>query len=487
MKKILVMLLVLAMCTGMLFGCKKEPAGNDTPTTEAPGNDTPSGDGLEGYDFGGETFNILTRSETSYEHEGNGSGDTVEQAVYRRNEAVSNRFGVTIGIKSVTGGYDNRDDFVTAVRAEQMTSTKAYDLLSTHSVYLGWFVGEDTLIDLASLPGIDVKKEYWNQNLYNELNIDGSCYILIGDIGYTLYEYISVMFANTDILDRNEGLVEGGIEGIYDMIDEGTWTWGALYEIASKYGDGSAEGGDGNYGLLFNTHAMRAAMVAQDAVLFERNAENNRFYMPSVASDHLVNAVQNLSLFFSGDNAYFVNDWGTGEKELNPIFSQGMALFYGQILGHSQTISEGLGNKFTVLPLPKFDTFQSNYYTICRDTVTAVAVMNVVKDKTMSGVITQALCMYGAKEVTPEYYEKALKLRYLNDPKCAAMLDVIRNSLTIVAVPTYFETGIDIDMFREIVMNGTKEGISGKYGGYVSEGNTLIENFYKKIEAIKGS
>ncbi len=489
MKKVLILLLAIAMCSAMLFGCSNSKKDGESTTASADNGETkdPSGengdeDDIGEYNFGGAEFTILTRSETSYEHVGDiGSNNNVSQAVYSRNEAVSQKFGVNITTVTMPGGYDERKDFVAAIRADNISQDGAYDLISTHSVYLGWFAAEDILVDLSKLPEIDFSKSYWNQNLYDELNIDGSCYIMIGDIGHTLYQYMSVMFANNEILEDNSELIAGGINGIYDMVDKGSWTWEALYNISVDYGKDLP----GTYGLLFNTHAMRAAVISQDARLFVRN-EDDRFYMPAAAGDHMVKAVENLSKFFGPgkDNMYFAKGWGTEANELNDIFTTGSALFYGQTLDQSEKFSETMSN-YSVLPLPKYDSFQTDYYTICRDTVTAVAVMNVAKNHEMSGVITQALAKYGSEIVTPEYYEKALKYSYATDPRCPEMLETIRASLTISSVATYFETGIDYDMFKVIIENGETTGIAGKYGEYVTSGNTLLTKFYSTIDALK--
>ncbi len=480
MKRALILLLVLLMCTTAFFGCKKS-GEDETSTPTVNTSDVLGVEELGNHNFGGADFTILTRSETSYEHIGDLGGDSVSQAVYQRNLVVSERFGVNIKTVDITGGYDNRSDFVTALRAEHMTSTGAYDLVSTHSVYLGWLGSEGILADLSALPSVDLTKEYWNQNLYNELNVDGSCYIMIGDIGHTLYEYMSVMFVNTDILAQNN-FVEGGIDGLYNMVDAGAWTWEQLYTMSRSYGNGAE---DSKYGLLFNTHAMRAAMISQDAGIYKRG-EDGRFKLELAANEHLINAVNNLSRLFAQPNMYFANGWGTEETELNPMFTQGTALFYGQTLGQSAKFATDMGEGYAVLPLPKYDEFQSDYYTICRDTVTAVAVMENTKNKEMSGVVTQALALYGSQYVTPEYYEKALKYRYAADPRCPEILEKIRASLTIEAPPTFYETGIDSDMFKDIIMSGSNVGVASKYESYVSQGNGELKNFYTQIDFLRG-
>lgn len=481
LKRITVLLLALMMCMGAMFGCSSNGDGEETDdgTVSTSGADTED-DGIGAYDFGGAEFTILSRKGTSYEHIGNLGGDSISQKVYERNVAVETRFGVKINVIELDGSYDDRDKFITAVRAENMSPTGAYDLISTHSVYLGWLGMEGVAHDLCSLPEIDFMQDYWNKNLYNELNIDGKCYMMIGDIGYTLYEYISVLFVNTKLIEDNN-IVDGGVDELYDMVENGKWTWGKLYEISKDYGLGLETP---TYGLLFNAHALRAALMSQDAYFYVRDNEG-KFYMESSASEHLVTAVENLSKFFTAENMYYPATWDTAETEENPMFTANCALFYAQTLGQSEKL-KSMGDSYSVLPLPKFDEFQADYYTICRDSVTGIMVMNCAKNLDMSGVITQALGMYAKQLVTPEYYEKALKYRYNSDPRSVDMIDQIRDSLTICAVSNYYDTGIDFDMFSTIVRNGENEGIASKYAEYPARANNELKNFYSKLAALEG-
>ncbi|MBQ8817768.1 MAG: extracellular solute-binding protein [Clostridia bacterium] len=481
LKRILTLLLALIMCSAALFGCSKnkpEETGDSSTVTTNESSD----DGIGDYDFGGADFTILARKETNYEHVGSMGSDVVTQKVYERNEAVKSRFNVNLNVVELDGSYDKRDQMITAMRAENMSPTGAYDLVSTHSVYLGWMGMEGLTYDMTTLPEIDFSKSYWNQNLYNELNVDGSCYMMIGDIGHTLYEYITVMFVNTKVLENNK-VVENGIDGLYEIVENNEWTWEKCYQLAENIGDGET-----SYGLLMNVHAMRASLIAQDLHVFTRNAETERFYMEPSANEHTIKAVENLSKFFARPNMYFADvgtSWGCAEDELNPIFAADSALFYPQMLGQAMNLQERMGTGYSIVPLPKYDAFQTDYYTICRDTVTGVAVLSCVKNPEMSGVITQALCMYGAELVTPEYYEKALKYRYNNDPKSIEMLDKIRDSLTVEAVPTYFDTGIDADIFYPIISSGQQEGVASIWEGQQAQGNNLINLFYEKIDALK--
>lgn len=479
LKRILLLILALLMCSGSLLACSKDAPDGAETELDLVEIETEEDDGIGEYDFQGEKFTILTRESTKYEHIGAMGESFVSEKVYERNKLVSERFHVEIDVVSKNGDWEHQGDFKTIIQAESMAQTGAYDLVSTHSVYLGWMGVEGLSADLSSLPEIDLTKRYWNQNLYNQLNIDGKCYMMIGDIAHTLYEYIAVMFVNTKLIE-NENIIDGGINAIYDLVDNGKWTWEKLYELSASYGTNTQAR---KYGLLFNIHAMRASMMAQDAYIYDRET-NGRLSMQKEASDRVITAVENLAKFFALPNMYFPESYSSASSELTPMFTNDEALFYAQILGEAAKL-QVMEDNYSILPLPKYNEAQQNYYTICNDTVSGVMVMRCAKNLEMSGVITQALCYYGNKVVTPMYYEKILKSRYTNDYRCADMLDDIRDSLTICPVATYYDTQVDSDMFYDIIRTGKPEGIASEFAGWATVGRKELTRLYRIIDRQK--
>ena len=260
LKRILLLILALLMCSGALLSCSKDKFDGAETESDLVEIETEEDDGIGEYDFQGDKFTILTRESTKYEHIGAMGESFVSEKVYERNKLVSERFHVEIDVVSKNGDWEHQGDFKTIIQAESLAQTGAYDLVSTHSVYLGWMGVEGLSADLSSLPEIDLTKRYWNQNLYNQLNIDGKCYMMIGDIAHTLYEYIAVMFVNTKLIE-NENIIDGGINAIYDLVDNGKWTWEKLYELSASYGTNTQTR---KYGLLFNIREYFKRFSAQN-------------------------------------------------------------------------------------------------------------------------------------------------------------------------------------------------------------------------------
>ena len=79
---------------------------------------------------------------------------------------------------------------------------------------------------------------------------------------------------------------------------------------------------------------------------------------------------------------------------------------------------------FGVLPYPKYDEAQSEYYSrVSYYWANIVPITNAKLD--MTGAILEALNCESANYVVPAYYEIALKTKYSRDEESAAMLDLI--------------------------------------------------------------
>lgn len=482
LKKTVLLLLTLSMLLAALVGCKNKKEEEETTTyTKSSDSVDPDGDTIGTYDFGGKDFTILTRQETKYEFGSDVGlgGDVIDRAVYERNYNVTERFKVKLNIVDKKGGWEERRDFLSAVRAEAMSGGGGYDLVSTHSVYLGWMTVEGLAADMADLPELDFSKSWWNQNLYDEININEHVFFMLGDICATTYEYMQVMFFNETAFENY--FVEEGVEVIYDLVENGEWTWEKCIQYATDYTtDGNTEVTE--YGLAMNIHSWRASFISQDAYIYSRD-ENGDLTISETPSDKLVNVVDSMVDFYSKSNIYFYTaQWDTGASVLNKEFTGGNVLFYPQTLGEVKNIANSMTAQYGVIPLPKYDNYQEKYYTICRDTVSAVMIMTTSENQDMAGVITEALCMYGRKIVTPEYYELALKVRYFSDEKYSKIIDTIRDGLTIQPVSCYIEGAPSNDIFLTQVTNGKKGEVVSTYTNNAISAKNMLVTFYANLK-----
>ena len=80
---------------------------------------------------------------------------------------------------------------------------------------------------------------------------------------------------------------------------------------------------------------------------------------------------------------------------------------------------------YGILPYPKYDENQAEYKTMVDGSHGAQAVPKTVSDLEFVGIITEALNAESYKQVTPAFYDVALKVKYTSDLESAEIIDTI--------------------------------------------------------------
>ena len=141
--KRLAALLILSGLAASIASCgsdSPEPiestADAPTETTAAPEKAFPSlPDDLK---FSGETINILIREDSGtnsvlwkneFDVEAQ-TGDVVNDAVWKRNQTVSEFLDLKINYEKIPGAWNDKDDFLSTVRTSIMPSDSAWDLIN---------------------------------------------------------------------------------------------------------------------------------------------------------------------------------------------------------------------------------------------------------------------------------------------------------------------------------------------------------------------
>ena len=376
----------------------------------------------------------MTRSSTEYEFKTDSglSGSTLDRSIFRRNDMVQQRFNVSINTHPVEGDWGKHEPFITTIRNESMNPTAGYSLISGHSLAIAPLTAEGIAVDFSTMPNIDLNKIWWSQEFIEESKIYGQNVYLIGDLTVTLYEYLDVLFFNETLFNN---LFNNQELDLYDIVEDGEWTWEKYKELALQYGTGETDtGAEPTYGAIINKHSWMGTMIALDAKIATKDPDTGRHIVPDVPSDKYLKMINDMTDFYNKDNILgSLANHGTQQNTQNPIFSSGRALFYGQTLDAAKTLRGTMSDQYGIIPLPKYDEFQEKYYSSCRDSLSAVTVLKSVPEnrREMVGTITEALCMESYKQVRPSYYELAIKMQYAGtSQRSSEMIDIIRAGLT---------------------------------------------------------
>ena len=155
-------------------------------------------------------------------------------------------------------------------------------------------------------------------------------------------------------------------------------------------------------------------------------------------------------------------------EDIVTIFANGNALFTPEKIGTvSNTAMKEANIRYGILPMPKLDSTQEDYYstvTVWWCSALAIPVSNV-KNFDATCYALEALAYYGQESLTPEYYDRTLKYkRFPDDEEASEMLDIIfRNRLYDIGAVLNFGTDWPQAMlyfYPEILRTGSNTHIS---------------------------
>lgn len=498
MKKTICLLLALLTLTA-LCACAPENEGDDpAQTTAAPSDaaDTTSADessdttpaevttGADEIDelgdvkFNNAVFDILTRKSTSYEIKSDElSGDLVRDAVYERNSAVEDRFAVDINIIELDGDWGARDTFMAAVANSVLGGTHDYDLVMTHSAYIVNIAAKGYGYDLNSLDEIDFDKKWWCRKYVDNASMFDRAYTAMGDLGYTLYQYMECVFFNKTLTEK------ASLPDLYAMVKDGSWTYDKMKEFSLLIGEDLNGDGVRNdsdlYGLAVNGHACRMTATFWDAGLTKTGADGKQVInIPNEKYLGIYDRLYDL-VYNNKDNVHFAGEGATQTK----FFINDQFMFFVEKLGNAEQMKD-MASEYGILPFPKYDAAQENYISSARDALSAYLVVSDITEPEMVATVTEALCMIGYQKITPAYYETSLKLKYLNDPVAMEMLDLIRDTMTFEFAATYTNS---IDLIYSILGDNVKNNvasISATVKGKSKVLQKLVDTLYAGFEKL---
>ena len=157
------------------------------------------------------------------------------------------------------------------------------------------------------------------------------------------------------------------------------------------------------------------------------------------------------------------------------MYAQGNTLFMGEVLAQSRDNSLGGGDEdmsIGMLPTPKLNKEQANYYTPVTSsvaTVTCIPTTACGKDLVKASIIVEAWARESSKTVMEVYIEQCQKSRYCKEPISAETIETIFDSI-------YYDIG---DMFGWGSLTSELQKI-------IFDGDTDFASMYKqKAEAAE--
>lgn len=439
------LLLAFLMLISVFAACGNTPA----ETTGRPGGSSAGDfddDRLEIEDtvptdlnYAGETVTFLTRdNKEKYKYElacEELLNDTLYDAIHYRNIDVETRLGLKFRTLGRDGSYGNFALWNEALSISVLTNAGDYDgtafYLSTGSSLAkeGIFYN---LFELADYEGgyLNFEKPWWNQSMTEELAAYGALFFAGGSLTISQISDGVCVFFNRDLF--NELYPDERDTTLYQLVRDGSWTADRMAAyISGAWTDINSNGvvDDGDI-VGTRNHAMGNSAGVMDAWVVGmglRFTETNIYGEPEIVllNSNIIPAYEKVRNIFGNNPGALL----TTEEAIETKMENGNVLFFTSSLNEGAEMRNSTVN-FGVLPIPKYDAEQEDYYTCFGNESSAIAVCsNLSEDRAaMVSAVLELLSAESYKQVLPVYYGTVLKGHYSREQADAEMYDKILGS-----------------------------------------------------------
>lgn len=452
------------------------PAPDDDEINNPTGTDALSY--LPNKNFNNEKFIIICRDEGEEFWREHAEGDKIDYAIYMRNHTIERKYNVDIVPKSMV--YYDIPSWVSDIL--KANDQKSMDIVNNHAIYSSNIVLNGNAIDLQTVPYLDFSNDWWLDSNLNDLTLNGRTYLAVGDMHTSAIASTFCMYYNKDLV-REYRIAEDG--DMYDLaVTQGKWTYNNMISaIANIRMDLNKDGrynGNDLYGLV--TEGMsyaNAYLWSFDNPIFARDEASGELEFTLMKSGTKISKIlTNLVNLYGRTDGAFV----TPDSSAN-MFVNGQAIFVNSTFGSGASSLRNMDpEKWGILPYPKYNEKQEKYISAVNGGHNILCIPKTANATKLEkvGIITEALnCLsrVGEGNLVTEYYDRALRSKYLTDPKEAEMADIIMDGRIIDFGYIYLAFESPAFWIQEMVMSYNKD-IAGKYRDNRSVLEGAIEDAY---------
>lgn len=428
-------------------------------------------------DYGGISVSILGwEGAANNEFFADEDGDIVHDAIHSRNRTVEERLNIVLTYSLLPGSYDYRNSFVKTVSSSIMANDGAYDIVAGYSMCGASLAYNRLLIDLTQTDYLNFSKPWWPNSLIGEATCDGKLYFCSGDISTNMIDYLYATFFNKKLLR------DSNLEEPYQLVRAGTWTLGKVQEMSVAAGadinGNSKKDPEDSFGYVTHTTWSDSFFFACGLRTTEIGPDRLPILSPKFGGEKAQELLSRLIDWFAGDTAYLATDYDIARNcflEERALFMTTETYFAGTYLRYSEL-------EYGVIPVPKYDEMQEEYYTVSSFPYSLYGIPVDAKDYSMSSAVLECLASESYRKVSPALFETALKVKYANDDDASEMYDIIRSS-NVFDFGRIFNDSMNsmtYSLYRSALANQNKNWIST----YKSNETAMIKSLERVVTAL---
>ena len=457
------------------------PAGNQDASTTAPigteaitdewGRPFVDSPTAEGTKFADDTIiTVLMRDGDIWNRElfaESESGDMLNDEIYKRNTNLEE----TLNFKFEFIKSPSKEDSQRTIIAEYESGGSGdLDLVSNYAYYSTSAALRDCYANLYEVDTMDVSHPWWNQTYVEAATIQEQLYFIVGDLNLSVVDRSLAIYYNATMANELQ------IGNLYDVVLDGQWTIDLLLEYTKDTWVDTNQSGTidlpDRIGIIsiLGSEAYDGFLSAFGIDILAKTSDGGLeiIWDPEKVS----NAIDRQITLFSENNGAFLH---SNHTDLCNKFTNGESLFWLYTIYASAATNQALRNmdaSYGLLPIPKYDLDQQNYYTTAQDAYSIMSVMSTSRQLSVVGTVFEEWNYRSYMDILPVYCEVIMKTRYLNDVESGMIFDLILDSIK-------FDTGM--------VYGSELESIATSTRAIVKSGNNTFINENKAKQRIYGS
>ena len=454
----LTLLLALLLSANIVScGSEAQTNTNDGEATTEPESTTEPVDPasvleLPATDFGGREFRVLG-NEGAYAQWNNfeiyaeaENGDIVNDAVFKRNRTIEDRYNVKIMQYTVNTAGDQDACLVPHIRQTVMSGEDLYDLAFTTISNIGMLPREGLVYNLNDVKYIDFSKNWWNPDVNNTLSIDGKLFFTSSDFSLRDKSRAYILSYNKDMITQNN------LDDPVSLVRDNKWTIDKFSEMARQVavdlnGDGKVDDQD-QFGVGTDSYNAFATFIYGCGITAVSKDENDTPVL-TINSDRTISAIDKVRSFFTLKDTTIIPDQWNGKVDYDywsvssKTFKEGRTLFVTCFPHSLKGYSADCVNDYGIIPYPKFDEAQEKYYTYADRYCMLFCIPVTCADPDFTGFMLEALSAEATDTSLRAYYELSCKTKYTYDADSAEMLDLTFNGIQYDLTRIYSISGVN--------------------------------------------
>ena len=438
----LILAVVMLLSVAAVFaGCgtgEENPTHTHATTAGAEDVTAEEDNRFVGVDYKDREFRIYTSTNAAsagmgnsnflIEGTGESDGGLVNDAVLERNIQVEELLGVELVFTQVDLTYNQ---VAADIRTLTISGTDEFDLVINDIYAYAELIIEGNFRNVLDEDCVfDFERSYWYKDYMDDLRLmDGYQYVLAGDYFADIIRGAHLLLLNKQIyLDY----YNRPADELYDVVTNYEWTYDKMNEIISdKYADknlnNTKDKGD-QFGFMEPEYwgGSIPFSVSGNPTFISRDEDG----VPTVViheGDRANQLASAMTMVFNNESSSIAL---TTDAELLTAFTQDECLILGyQRLGSLENgIFRQMEGDAAVLPYPMLFASDKKYTTSAHDTTEMGAILATSTDLAFISTVVEVLNRETANILMPRYYKEGLQVQCVDDPKSAAMIDIIHDN-----------------------------------------------------------